>query len=393
MGALEQYVAELFGDKSQKIIAEENPYYNFIPTAQAFSQGAAGATTDGKNPRADLWNKAFASSLGGLLGGGLQGFGTDYQNTLTDRYNSAVLQGLNGQEPSAEGLSPGLFGAAKRGAQLFGALRRAGQIEQEDTADATVDLQEKLIDVEARKRLAQIVAEDRAWKQSAGGGVAPKAGLVVLGKGGGAAPSASGSLTRPVGNPNNPYFQEEVKAVERQQDLAEKIRKEFNALDEVKNFPAVERSAQVLAKAVKDKSAMSDQELVRYAILMIEPGMAVREGEQAAVAASQSLPEAWKGGALKALNGEAALGADARAGILRLAARAYESQRAQYNRALTFYQAQAESQGLDPKGLSRIGEAQSVEEVMGEGGTSKDSPPPPQVGKRRYWNGKSWEYK
>lgn len=367
MGALEQYVAELFGDKSQKIIAEENPYYNFIPTAQAFSQGAAGAVTDGKNPRADLWNKAFASSLGGLLGGGLQGFGTDYQNTLTDRYNSAVLQGLNGQEPSAEGLSPGLFGAAKRGAQLFGALRRAGQIEQEDTADATVDLQEKLIDVEARKRLAQIVAEDQAWKQSAGGGVAPKAGLVVLGKGGGAAPSASGSLTRPVGNPNNPYFQEEVKAVERQQDLAEKIRKEFNALDEVKNFPAVERSAQVLAKAVKDKSAMSDQELVRYAILMIEPGMAVREGEQAAVAASQSLPEAWKGGALKALNGEAALGADARAGILRLAARAYESQRAQYNRALTFYQAQAESQGLDPKGLSRIGEAQPVEEIMGKG--------------------------
>jgi hypothetical protein len=158
-----------------------------------------------------------------------------------------------------------------------------------------------------------------------------------------------------------------VAAVERQQDLGEKIRKEFNALDEVKNFPAVERSARVLAKAVKDNSAMSDQELVRYAILMIEPGMAVREGEQAAVAASQSIPAAWKGAALKALNAGAALGPDARAGILRLAGRAYEAQKGQYDRALSFYQNRAQEVGLDPQALSRIGESLPVEEVMGKG--------------------------
>lgn len=134
MGALESLAAELLGQQSQELIAKENPYYQFVQPAQAFSQGALSAKTTGQDPRAELWNKAIAASVGGLLGGGLQGLGNSYQNTLTDRYQRALGQSLLGQESSAEGLSPGLFGAAKRGGKLFGAVRRAGSVEMGDAA-------------------------------------------------------------------------------------------------------------------------------------------------------------------------------------------------------------------------------------------------------------------
>lgn len=134
MGALETLAASLLGEQAQEQIRAENPYFQFMAPAQAFSQGALNAQTTGQNPRAEMWNKAIAASLGGLLGGGLQGLGTDYQNTLTDRYQKALGQSLMGQEPNAEGLTPGLFGAAKRGGTLFKAVRGAGNVELGDAA-------------------------------------------------------------------------------------------------------------------------------------------------------------------------------------------------------------------------------------------------------------------
>ena len=76
-----------------------------------------------------------------------------------------------------------------------------------------------------------------------------------------------------------------------------------------------------LKKALKDPGAVADQELVRYGIL-IEPGMAVREGEQAALANSASIPDEWRAEMAKALNGESGLSPKTREGIKRLAMRA-----------------------------------------------------------------------
>jgi hypothetical protein len=379
MGALEDLAIQLLGQQSQQLIRAENPYHQFQAVPQVFGQAAMQAQTDGTNPRADMWSKSIAASLGGLLSGGLEGYGNNYQNVLTDRYNAALGQGIIGQEPSAEGLTPNLFGAAKQGATLFKVLRDAKRVENADATDDAVALQERLIDVEARKRLAAIMAEDAAWKAANGGGkptaVVTKAAVPV-------ATAANGSgaivaevpvveavpaseLALPQGNPNNPYYKDEMDRATRTRDDSEKIRKEFNALPEVKNYSIVQKGAGIMAKALKDPSAVADQELVRYAILMIEPGMAVREGEQRAVAMSQSIPAAWKGALAKALNGEAELGPEIRAGLRRLAGRAYEGHKVQYDKALSFYQGRAQDLGLDPAKLSYLGESPSVKEVMG----------------------------
>lgn len=153
----------------------------------------------------------------------------------------------------------------------------------------------------------------------------------------------------------NPKLEEEV----------DKLRKEFSSLPEVKNFALVEKAGGIIKQAIEDPSAMSDLELTRYAILLIEPGMAVREGEQAAVAKSQSIPDAIRGSAIKALNGEAELGKEAREGLLRLAMRSYGGHKAQYDRTLEFYKSEAKSKRIDPDRISYIGESTDPARIFG----------------------------
>jgi len=144
------------------------------------------------------------------------------------------------------------------------------------------------------------------------------------------------------------------------------LRKEFNALPEVKTYSIVEKVAGIVDKAISDPSAMSDLELVRYAILAIEPGMAVREGEQAAVTNSQSVPEALKGQWLRAMNGESSLSAPAREGIRNLMIRSFEGHKAQYDKTLAFYQNEATAKNLDPSRLSYIGSSPEADTILGK---------------------------
>ena len=123
------------------------------------------------------------------------------------------------------------------------------------------------------------------------------------------------------------------------------LRKEFQGLPEVKSFVTSEIGFNSLKKAIEDPSSTSDLELVRGAIQAIEPGMAVRDGEQAAVAASASIPGQYKGWITKALSGESALPPDVREGVLRIAQRRYEEHASKFNQARQFYGVQAERTG------------------------------------------------
>jgi len=152
------------------------------------------------------------------------------------------------------------------------------------------------------------------------------------------------------------------------------LRKEFSSQQVVKDFVAVEKAATIVNKALADPGAVSDQELVRYSIQLIEPGMAVREGEQRAVAASQSIPEAWKGSINKALNGGTELSDDVREGIKRLAQRSYEGNKAQYDRTLSFYQNEAKSKQLDPNRVSFVGQAQDPAALFNSQGAPNTEP-------------------
>jgi hypothetical protein len=176
--------------------------------------------------------------------------------------------------------------------------------------------------------------------------------------------------------PGSPQYNAKIKAQEnkfKENEGLINLRKEFNALDPVKNFAKATQAATALSGALKDKGKVADQELVRYSIQMIEPGMAVREGEQNAVASSQSIPEEWKAKMKSALEGQSVLGDDIRAGIERLASRAYNSHKGLYDQAFDMYGNEAKMQGFDPGRLSYIGQAPSAETIFQAKSTPKYS--------------------
>ena len=149
----------------------------------------------------------------------------------------------------------------------------------------------------------------------------------------------------------------------KKEEETDKLRKEFSSLPEVKNYSLVSRTGDAMAKALRDKSGTTDLELSRYGILLIEPGMAVREGEQAGVMNSGSIPEAWKGYIVKSLDGKSGLPDNVREGLRNLALRAYESNKSKYDQTLTFYKKQASIRGLDPERISYLGEAETADSI------------------------------
>ena len=133
-----------------------------------------------------------------------------------------------------------------------------------------------------------------------------------------------------------------------------------------------------MAGALKDKGSPSDLELVRYAVQMIEPGMAVREGEQKAVMQSGSIPDQWKGELNKTLANGTALGDTVREGLKRLASRAYEAQKSGYDKANTYYNGLARGRGLlkEDEDISYLGQALPSESIFG---TIIAPPPTPSI--------------
>ncbi len=142
------------------------------------------------------------------------------------------------------------------------------------------------------------------------------------------------------------------------------LRKEYNSLQDVKDFAITKKAADAMSGALKDKKAVTDLELTRYAILMIEPGMAVREGEQAAVLKSGSLPTQWKGTLDKVFTGESALTPEIRSGLLNLAKRAYNAQKSNYDKAYDFYRKEAENKKIDPNRVAYLGQAPADTEIF-----------------------------
>lgn len=170
--------------------------------------------------------------------------------------------------------------------------------------------------------------------------------------------------------------------VKRQMALPEKqatqlgsLRDEFTKLPEVKAFVTSDIGFKSLQNAMKDPSATSDLELIRGAIQSIEPGMAVREGEAAAVEGSAAIPDQWKATIQKSLTGGTGLPPEVRDGILRIAARRYNEYATKFNGARNFYIGQAEKQQLDPTGISYLGEATLAPDEMLYGGQQRQQAP------------------
>lgn len=295
--------------------------------------------------------------LQGLAGGAMQGYGeqSSYQQALEDM--GPVYQRVTGEEynPNAG------FGPVASG-DTYADMLQDGEI-QPSIKQMKGDLLLALSDRENREEREFEAAKRNAELRDKQDFEKFKFNLE-------SSPEAMASKAKAKGQEKASELKAEADFIgynPKKEDATDALRKEFSALPEVKNYAQVEKAASVLNEATKDKSAVTDQELVRYSILLIEPGMAVREGEQAAVANSQSLPEAWKGQLRKALVGESALSDDTRAGLKRLAERAYIGQKDQYDRALTFYQSQAKQKGIDPDRISYMGESSELSDVFKTG--------------------------
>lgn len=265
-----------------------------------------------------------------------------------------------------EGVDANAWESLKTAATVKNLQREAlGKTKQQDTLRK---LMEEIYgtDISAMKvgkeTAAKISAENEAY------GYKP----AVVGEGG-VVPTLPSSYDELASlNPNSPQYKQAKDLIDSKRDVESKdsdrlvnLRKEFNALEPVKNFAKATQAATALSGALKDKNSVSDQELVRYSILMIEPGMAVREGEQNAMAYSQSIPDSMRGDLLKAWKGESRLSDPVREGIKRLAERAYNSHKGLYEQSYGLYSKEAEMQGFDPKRISYMGEAPDVSSVFG----------------------------
>ena len=367
---LMKIVLATMGGGNQETIAEYNPYLQFAAAPQAMAQtiqANIGKSVDSN----ELWKNAFAASIGGLASGALQGLGQDYQGTLTDRYNSALQNTLEGKPVDSSNLPLGLFGDIQRKAKLFQLQSNMSDYvkrQELKQAEKLLEFKNKLAvkqagDIEA----AKIEGQNRGW---IGGGKsaskpptesAVEASPFALPKEGG---MESGQRTIE-NNPNSPFYKAEKEKKEATFVNEQKLRKEYNALPIVKKFGGIAVYADAMAKALQDTNAMTDLELVRYSILMIEPEMAVREGEQSAVLASQSIPQGLKGQMAKALNGESALTQQSREGLRNLAMRAYDAHKTQYLQATSSYQQMAKDYGLNPDRLGYMGEIAPIEKIFG----------------------------
>jgi hypothetical protein len=172
------------------------------------------------------------------------------------------------------------------------------------------------------------------------------------------------TMLQTMSKPQKEALAAQAKLTGERQTQIDDLRKQFTALPEVKNFSLIDNAARIVAKAVQDPSAVATQELVRRAVQLIEPGMAVREGEQAAIAASQSIPDQFKGQLQTAITGQGGLQADVREGILRIAQRAYEAQAERYKTTKSFYENIAKERKLPEKQVSYLGEAQPWESLI-----------------------------
>ena len=377
MAGLEELAAYLLGDATQKTIAAENPYYNLKQAPDAVTSALISNVS--KNPTGTSTKEALAWGLGsGLLSGLLGGQGDQYQQTLTDRYANTVM-GKAGTAEDAQ-LPPGLFGSANRAKELW--KLQSGLEDAKVKRESNAKMISELVSDPAKLATLREVAPEIAAQ--IGLGEAPiaqatatpeaatpqqKPGIIQSAVGAVRdmfSPPQAGpaQVTQPQAPTKTPSLINPV--TKTKEDAIDNLRKEFNTLPEVKNFAIIQSKAAPLSKALSDLGKVSDQELVRYSLLMIEPTSVVRDGEAAAMAASQSIPEEWKGAMAAALNGSTTLGPEARQGIKRLAMRAYDGHRELYNRAVQFYGKEAKSKGLDSNRVSIYGEAQPAESLFGK---------------------------
>lgn len=134
----------------------------------------------------------------------------------------------------------------------------------------------------------------------------------------------------------------------------QELRDKFNALDATQNFKYVQRLSNQLVQTLKNPSAVADPVLAKMVIQFVEPKLSVNAGEAAGLAASASIPEAWKGIIGQALEGKSKLTSDVRQGLLDIASAAYQAHGKAFQKEFDLASGEAKRYGIDPTRISNI---------------------------------------
>lgn len=359
MGALEDLAAALAGQQIQGQLSQHNAYADLAGLAGGIGNSAI--SLGSANPKRFKTGEVVGTSLAsGVLQGLLGNLGESYQAGLTDQYQNVIKNTLLGQPVDSGSLPTSIFKSGQDAANIFKLKQAmASQEAAQQLAQAKgMKIFEAMVgkgkvpigfDADGQPVAAQLFdpiaeAADKAQAEAA---------AKVRGE------NEAWGLSA-MQNPNSPQYKTNKDSEAALADL----RGELQKSDAFKQYEQAQKGYKVLLKAVSDPTATSDLDFVYGAIQMIEPGMAVREGEQAAVANSTSIPEAWKGQLSKALNGESKLGEDVRAGIIRLAQRRYGEHAGTFNAARDFFESEATRRKLpNPGGVSYFGQAPDADAV------------------------------
>lgn len=176
----------------------------------------------------------------------------------------------------------------------------------------------------------------------------------------------------------NPAAAEKAKAALRK-DVGG-LRKEFNALPEVKSFKEATTSFEKIKSAAANPSAAGDLSLIFAYMKVLDPGSTVREGEFATAEQAAGVPQQILNQYNKVLSGER-LSQGQRGDFIAQATKLYDAQRVNYAKAAKLYRGLAEKEGGDPNDVT--GAEDSASQTGGEatqvtGGDVK------MVGGRRY---------
>lgn len=322
---------------TQALINAQKPRENAWQTAgQGMSQDTMSyLTNDRQFGDDDPTSRLVASLISGLGGAALQGFGAyqerERRNTLNQDlmslggayYGGDDINALAGSLQSNEArdlvpllnieqasnkralLAEAQKDEAKRKLDLEYKLKGEGMVMGPDGSN--ISLMPNYANAEAEKTKAKVMAEEQAKAE-----VKKNLGL------------DSGLEPKDLISAEDNY------------------RKEFTGAQAFKDFSISSKGLNSMMAAIKRTGqaggGIAARELAVAGVQAIEPGLAVREGESAALEKSQSIPENLKGQLRKAINGEAALSADAQFEILQLAGRRHAEHAKQYNTLKGFYE-------------------------------------------------------
>jgi hypothetical protein len=126
------------------------------------------------------------------------------------------------------------------------------------------------------------------------------------------------------------------------------LRKEFNALQTVKDFSIISGGLGKVLTSAKDPSGAGDISLLFAYMKMLDPNSVVREGEFATAQNAGSVPESLLARYNKVINGEL-LSSQIRNDFVDRAQRLYGNAAEQFGRTYKKYENIASQQGLDPR--------------------------------------------